>query len=73
TAHSGDAVYRGGASNSGLRVEDGPAPAQVLVGMRVGIDYALPEHRALQWRFAAADTPWVTHRRTLLLPSRPVT
>jgi DNA-3-methyladenine glycosylase len=70
TGHSGDALYRGAVSGSGLRVEDGPVPAQVLVGTRVGIDYALPEHRALPWRFAAADTPWVTHRRGLLLPSR---
>jgi DNA-3-methyladenine glycosylase len=69
TGHSGDAVYRGGASGSGLRVEDGPVPAHMLVGTRIGIDYALPEHRALPWRFAAADTPWVTHRRGLLLPS----
>jgi 3-methyladenine DNA glycosylase Mpg len=36
------------------------------VDARVGIDYADPEHRVLPWRFAAADTEWVTHRATLL-------
>lgn len=41
-----------------------PAPAR-LVGPRVGIDYALPEHRDAPWRVAAAGTPWVSARRTL--------
>lgn len=50
----------------GLVVERGVAPAGVLVGPRIGIDYALPEHRALPWRFAVADTPWVSHRRGLV-------
>jgi DNA-3-methyladenine glycosylase len=67
TSMSGDPLYRRRAH--GLVVEDGAAPERVLVGARIGIDYALPEHRALPWRFAAADTPWVTHRRGLLLPS----
>ena len=49
----------------GLTVRDGDAPARLLAGPRVGIDYAEPEHRALPWRFAEADTKWVTHRATL--------
>lgn len=54
-------LYRRGA----LTVEDAAAPAGVLVGTRIGIDYALPEHRALPWRFAVADSPWVTQRAGL--------
>jgi DNA-3-methyladenine glycosylase len=36
-----------------LRVSRGPAPTEVLAGPRVGIDYALPEHRDAPWRFRA--------------------
>ena len=49
----------------GLTLRDGPPPSRLLVGPRVGIDYADPEHRVLPWRFAAADTAWITHARTL--------
>jgi DNA-3-methyladenine glycosylase len=59
---SGHPLFRAG----GLVVERGEAPHDVLVGPRVGIDYALPEHRDLPWRFAIADTPWVSHRRGLV-------
>ncbi len=48
-----------------LEVHVGPVPPTVLVGPRVGIDYAEPEHRALPWRFAAGDTAWVSHKSTL--------
>jgi DNA-3-methyladenine glycosylase len=51
--------------DGGLTLRDGPRPAALLVGSRVGIDYAEPAHRILPWRFAAADTPFVTHARTL--------
>ena len=61
TSFSHHPLYRAG----GLTGEDAPAPAGVLVGTRIGIDYALPEHRALPWRFAVADTPWVTQRAGL--------
>jgi DNA-3-methyladenine glycosylase len=50
----------------GLTVRDGQPAPRLLVDARVGIDYADPEHRVLPWRFAAADTEWVTHRATLL-------
>lgn len=49
----------------GLEVRDGPPPDAVLVGPRVGVDYATPEDRAAPWRLAAAGTRWVSHRRTL--------
>jgi DNA-3-methyladenine glycosylase len=49
----------------GLELHDAPPPAATLVGRRIGIDYALARHRALPWRFAVADTPWVSHRGSL--------
>jgi DNA-3-methyladenine glycosylase len=62
TSFSHHPLYR----NGGLTVDDAPAPTGILVGTRIGIDYALPEHRALLWRFAVADTPWVTQRADLV-------
>jgi DNA-3-methyladenine glycosylase len=35
-------------------------------GPRVGIDYALPEHRDAPWRIADAHSEWVGHRRGLV-------
>ncbi len=64
TSFSHHPLFRGG----GLTVEDAPPPAGVLVGTRIGIDYALSEHRALPWRFAVADSPWVTQRAALTRP-----
>ncbi len=61
TSWSGHVLYRVG----DLTVEAGDPPDRVLVGPRVGIDYAEPEHRVLPWRFAAADTRWVSARRGL--------
>lgn len=49
----------------GLQVGPGTRPAGLLSGPRVGIDYALPEHRELPWRFAEADSRWVGHRKSL--------
>ncbi len=49
----------------GLTLRAGTPPSQLLVGRRIGIDYADPEHRDFPWRFDAADTPWITHARTL--------
>jgi len=51
--------------SGGLELRDGPEPAGLLAGPRVGIDYAHPEDRDARWRFAMADTPWVSHRKTL--------
>ncbi|MEM6290909.1 MAG: DNA-3-methyladenine glycosylase [Myxococcota bacterium] len=49
----------------GLWLAAGAPPEGVLVGTRIGIDYAEPEHRALPWRFAEAGSRWVSHRRAL--------
>jgi DNA-3-methyladenine glycosylase len=43
----------------------GPPPP-LLVGPRVGIDYAQPADRAAPWRIAAAGTRWVSHRKGLV-------
>lgn len=50
---------------SGLEVGPGTPPTGLLAGPRIGIDYALPEHRDLPWRFAEADSRWVGHRKSL--------
>ncbi|HET8939467.1 MAG TPA: DNA-3-methyladenine glycosylase [Polyangiales bacterium] len=45
---------------------DAPRPAQILSGPRVGIGYASPTHQRAAWRFALADSAWVSHRKTLV-------
>ncbi|KAF7804160.1 DNA-3-methyladenine glycosylase [Senna tora] len=52
----------------GLEVLDGPKPESILVGPRVGIDYALPEHVNALWRFAIAGTPWISAPKNTLSP-----
>ncbi|KAI5081133.1 hypothetical protein GOP47_0004316 [Adiantum capillus-veneris] len=52
----------------GLEVLDGPPPENILVGPRVGIDYANPEDVAALWRFAVAGTPWISAPRNTLAP-----
>ncbi len=52
-------------ADAGLAVLAAAGAANVLVGPRVGIDYALPQHRALPWRFADAESVAVTRRGTL--------
>lgn len=49
----------------GLELREGPPPAGIVAGARVGIDYAEPEHRDAPWRFAVAGSAWVSHRKTL--------
>lgn len=58
---SGHPLYRGG----GLTVHAGPPPREILVGPRVGIDYAQDLDRTRAWRFAAAHSDWVTQPGTL--------
>jgi DNA-3-methyladenine glycosylase len=53
----------------GLTIHEGSPAARLAVGPRVGIDYAELEHRALPWRFAEADSAWVT-RASELRPLR---
>ncbi|MDD9966539.1 MAG: DNA-3-methyladenine glycosylase [Myxococcales bacterium] len=62
TRMSGARLYLRG----GLMLVEGPPPAAILCGPRVGIDYADPDHVVAPLRFACADTPWVSHRRSLL-------
>lgn len=52
----------------GLEIRVGDPPDAVLIGPRVGIDYAAPADRDAPWRFACAGTPWVSVRRTLRAP-----
>ncbi|KAL3533957.1 hypothetical protein ACH5RR_007478 [Cinchona calisaya] len=52
----------------GLELLDGPRPQHILVGPRVGIDYALPEHVNALWRFAIAGTPWISAPKNTLRP-----
>jgi DNA-3-methyladenine glycosylase len=40
-------------------------PGRVLVGPRVGIDYAEPGDREAPWRVAVSDSRWVSHRKGL--------
>ena len=67
TSWSGHRLYRRGE----LELHDGPAPSAIRLGPRVGIDYALPDHRDALWRFAAADTEWVTQSAKLTTTRRP--
>ncbi|KAK3227176.1 hypothetical protein Dsin_007038 [Dipteronia sinensis] len=52
----------------GLELLDGPEPDKILVGPRVGIEYALPEHVNALWRFAIAGTPWISAPKNTLRP-----
>lgn len=52
----------------GLELIDGPKPENIVVGPRVGIDYALPEHVSALWRFAIAGSPWTSAPKSTLRP-----
>lgn len=54
--------------SGGLELLDGPKPGDILVGPRVGIDYALQEHVNALWRFAIAGTPWISAPKSTLRP-----
>ena len=58
-------LYRAG----GLYLRRGTPPGALLCGPRIGIGYAAPEDQSAPWRFAIADTHWVSHRKAL----RPLT
>lgn len=49
----------------GLELRAGRPVDELLVGPRIGIDYAEPKDRAAPYRVAAPDTSWVSHRRDL--------
>ncbi len=61
TSFSGHMLYRRG----GVELHRGETPAAILHGPRVGIDYADAADRDAPWRFAIAETPWVSHRKGL--------
>jgi DNA-3-methyladenine glycosylase len=50
----------------GLHLLDDEPPARILVGPRVGVDYAEPAHARAPWRVAIADSAWVSQPKTLL-------
>jgi 3-methyladenine DNA glycosylase Mpg len=47
---------------------DAPLPEQILVGPRIGIGYATAEHQRAPWRYAVANSAWVSHRKGLRAP-----
>ncbi|KAM5559074.1 DNA-3-methyladenine glycosylase [Rosa sericea] len=55
-------------TSGGLEILDGPQPENMLIGPRVGINYALPEHVNALWRFAIAGTPWISAPKNTLRP-----
>ncbi|XP_060177294.1 DNA-3-methyladenine glycosylase isoform X2 [Lycium barbarum] len=64
TEWSSHALYTPG----GLELLDGPEPEHILVGPRVGIEYALPEHVNALWRFAFAGSSWISAPKKTLRP-----
>jgi DNA-3-methyladenine glycosylase len=58
---SGSSLFDG----SDLYLLDAPRPTGILSGPRVGIGYASPKHQRAAWRFALADSAWVSQRKTL--------
>ncbi|XP_008789196.2 DNA-3-methyladenine glycosylase [Phoenix dactylifera] len=64
TAWSSHPLYTPG----GLEVLDGPEPEKILIGPRVGIEYALPEHVGAPWRFAIAGSPWISAPKNTFRP-----
>jgi DNA-3-methyladenine glycosylase len=66
TAWSGCCLFQAGK----LAVCEGTPARRILAAPRVGIDYAQPRDRKARWRFADADSPWVSVRGSLK-PWRP--
>ncbi|GAB4211736.1 MAG: hypothetical protein OHK0013_33740 [Sandaracinaceae bacterium] len=60
-AFSGHPLYRPG----GLEVRAGQPPREILVGPRVGVDYARPHDRDAPYRLADGASRVVSHPRTL--------
>jgi DNA-3-methyladenine glycosylase len=61
TSFSGHPLYHRG----GLEVREGTRASEIIVGSRIGIGYAEPEHQHAEWRLAIAGSPWVSHVRHL--------
>lgn len=58
TSWTGHRLYRAG----GLSILPGEAPATILTGPRVGVEFADRVDRVRPWRFAIGGSPWVSHR-----------
>lgn len=52
-------------SGNGIKVFDGPSVTDMLVGARIGIDYAAPKDRGAPLRFADGQSRSVSHRSKL--------
>jgi DNA-3-methyladenine glycosylase len=66
-AWSGHRLFEPG----GLELHAGEPPRRILTGPRVGIDYASARDRRRAWRFAIADTRWISVPKSLRpVPSR---
>lgn len=52
-------------TSRGLSVLDAPPVRELLVGPRVGVDYADPIHRSAPWRIALRGSKWVSQRAQL--------
>jgi DNA-3-methyladenine glycosylase len=60
-------------SDQKLTLRDGPAVEQVLVGPRIGIDYALKKDREAMYRFADAASSFVSHKQKFTMVLKPFT
>jgi DNA-3-methyladenine glycosylase len=49
----------------GLELLGGARPSRILRGRRVGIGYAQAADQAALWRFAVAETAWVSEKKSL--------
>lgn len=54
-------------TNGGLELRAGDPPPRIIVGPRIGIEYAAEADRRAPLRFACADTTWVTMPKGLHL------
>lgn len=53
-------------NEGGLELRFGEVPSRILMGPRVGVDFATAEDRRAPLRVAIAGTRWVSHSRGLL-------
>lgn len=61
TSFCDQALYRRG----GIEVREGSRASDIVIGSRIGIGYAEPEHQQAEWRLAVAGSLWVSHAGAL--------
>jgi DNA-3-methyladenine glycosylase len=66
TKHSGRSLL----DADGMHVIDGGETRAIIAGPRVGIAYATPEHQRMPWRYALADSEFVSHRKLFTQTAR---